>query len=130
MNAVAIWDDLTAEERAVITTAIEEGYLNGVIGDFLGHPEHGGAIWIFSNATDAIRALIPRFTAVVLDMIERGLIEIREPHDAVWDNAPALTMAEINAVLADSRTWIWSADGDNRMVMTVTTDDADRVLGR
>lgn len=63
-------------------------------------------------------------------MIERGLIEIREPHDAVWDNAPALTLAEINAVLADSRTWIWSADGDNRMVMTMTTDDADRVLGR
>lgn len=38
MNAVTIWDDLTAEERAVITTAIEEGYLNGVIGDFLGTP--------------------------------------------------------------------------------------------
>jgi hypothetical protein len=75
MNPVTIWDDRTAEERTVMTTATEEGYLNGVIGDFLGHPEHGGAIWIFSNDTDAIRALIPRFTAVVLDMIERGLID-------------------------------------------------------
>jgi hypothetical protein len=129
MNPVSIWDDFTAEERTVMTIAIEEGYLNDVIGAFLGHPERGGAIWVFSNDTAAIRALIPRFTAVVLDMIERGLIEVREPPDAVWDSAPALTMAEVNAVLADPRTWVWSADGDNRMVMTMTTHDADRLHG-
>lgn len=110
--------------------AIEEGYLNGVIGAFLGHAEHGGAVWIFSNDADAIRALIPQFTTIVLDMIDRGLIEIREPPDGTWDTAPALTSAEVNAVLADPRTWLWSAEGDNRMVMTMTTDYADRLIGR
>jgi len=39
---VTIWDDMTAEERVVMITAIEEGYLNEVIGDFLGHAEHSG----------------------------------------------------------------------------------------
>src|ERR1700756_1223676 len=39
---VAFWDDLTAEERVVMITAIEETYLTQVIGDFLGHAEHGG----------------------------------------------------------------------------------------
>jgi hypothetical protein len=67
---------------------------------------------------------------VVLDMIERGLIEIREPPDAVWDNAVPLTKAEVDATLADPRTWLWSAEGDNRMVMTMTTDYADRLIGR
>jgi hypothetical protein len=122
---------LAAEERVVMITAIEEAYLNGVIGDFLGHAEHGGAVWIFGSDAEAIRALVPRFTGVVRDMIERGLIEIREPADAeAWDNAPPMTAAEINAALADPRTWLWSADGDNRMVMTVTTDYADRLIGR
>ena len=131
MSLVAIRDlDLTAEKRVVMITAIEEACLNGVIGDFLGHAEHGGAVWIFGSNAEAIRALIPRFTAVVRDMIERGLIEIREPADRVWAGAPPLTAAEINAVLADPRTWLWSADGDNRMVMAMTTDYADRLIGR
>jgi len=29
-------------------------------------------------------------------MTGRGLIEIREPPDGVWDNAPPLTMTEIS----------------------------------
>jgi hypothetical protein len=31
---------------------------------------------------------------------------------------------------ATARTWLWSAEGDNRMVMTMTTDYADRLIGR
>lgn len=54
----------------------------------------------------------------------------REPADGAWDNAPPLTTAETNAVLADPRTWLWSANGDNRMVMTMTTDYTDRLIGR
>jgi hypothetical protein len=42
----------------------------------------------------------------VLDMIEHGLIEIREPHDGIWNNAAPLAMTEIDAVLADPRTWL------------------------
>lgn len=59
-------------------------------------------------------------------MIERALIEIREPLDGDWDSAPSLTPAEISAILDDPRTWVWSADGNNRMVMLMTTGYADK----
>ena len=127
---MTVWDRFTAQERVVMVAAIEESYLNGVIGDFLGHAEHGGAIWVSSNDADAIRALIPQFATIVLDMIERGLIEIREPHDGHWDSAPSLTPAETGAVLDDPRTWVWSADGDNRMVLLIPPDHADQLIGR
>ena len=76
----------------------------------------------YAIAAGAIRALVPRFTAVVRGMIERVLIEIREPAAGDWDSAPPLITAEVNALLADPRIWLWSAEGDNRMVMTMTTD--------
>lgn len=52
-------------------TALEEGYHNGRIVDYLGHAEAGDAVWIFSSDEAAIRALIPRFTTVIADMITR-----------------------------------------------------------
>jgi hypothetical protein len=127
---VTLWDELSAEEARVMLNALEEAYLNGVIGDLLGHAEHGGAVWMFSNDVKAIRGLIPRFVAVVMDMIRRDLIEIREPFDGVWDNAPPMTEAEIRKALADPDTWIWTEGEAKRMVMLMTTDSADRLLGR
>src|SRR6266516_2104968 len=90
-RVMSVWDVLSAEERCVLSNAIEEAALNGVIGDFLGHAESGGALWIGSTDEGAIRALIPRFAAVVGDMIRRDLIAIREPADGIWDHAPAMT---------------------------------------
>lgn len=130
MDPMSILGDMTAEERTVMITAVEESYLSGVIGDFLGHAERHGAVWNFSGDADAIRALIPRFARVVRDMIARDLVEIREPADDAWDNAPSLSMSEVDAVLSDQRTWLWSAEGNNRMVMIMTTAYADRLLGR
>jgi hypothetical protein len=127
---VTFWDELTPEERRVMIGAIEEAWLNGVIGDFLGHAERGGAIWSFSNDPEAISALIPRFTAVVLDMIERDLIEIREPADGVWDHAPPMSEVQVHEALADPDTWIWTEGEAKRMVMLMTTDRADALLGR
>lgn len=83
-----------------------------------------------SATTDAIRALVPQFAATVRDMIERALIEIREPLDGDWDSAPSLTPAEVSAILDDPRTWVWSADGGNRMVVLMTADYADQLIGR
>jgi hypothetical protein len=54
----------------------------------------------------------------------------REPMDGIWDNAPAMTTTEIEATLTDPRTWLWGEDGNTRMVMLMTTDRADRLLGR
>ncbi|MEV0272841.1 hypothetical protein AB0H43_29015 [Hamadaea sp. NPDC050747] len=127
---MTLWDELTPEERCIMINTLEEGYLNCVIGDFLGHAEADGAVWISSTDADAIRALIPRFAATVASMIERDLIEIREPDDGVWDNAPPMTDAEIRATLADPDTWLWTEGEAARTVMLMTTDHADRLLGR
>jgi hypothetical protein len=128
--AVTFWADLSPEERFVFLEATEEGYLNGVIGAFLGHAEHGGAVWIFSSDIAAMRPLIPRFRAVVRDMISRGWIEIREPHTGVWNDAPALSPAQIDAVLADPATWLPSETGEHRMIMVMPTDHGDVLIGR
>lgn len=53
LSPVTVWQDLTAEERVVMVIAIEEGYLHQVVGAFLGHAEHGGAVRMFSNDTNA-----------------------------------------------------------------------------
>jgi hypothetical protein len=127
---VTLWDDLSREEQRVLVNALEEGWLNCIIGDYLGHAESNGAVWIFSSDVAAIRSLIPRFTAVVRDMVERDLIDVREPGDGGWDLAESLTGRELDEVMADPKTWIWSPDGDNRMVSLLTTDHADRLLGR
>lgn len=68
-----------------------------------------------------MRSLIRRFTEVVADLLAKGWIEIREPRNGVWNDAAPLTYAEIAAILADPKTWIWDANGDNRMVMLMTT---------
>jgi hypothetical protein len=129
-RVVTVWDELSPEERCVLTDAIEEAALNGVIGDFLGHAESGGAIWIGSTDEGAITALIPRFAAVVGDMIHRDLIEIREPADGIWNHAPAMTVEEIQQTLADPDTWVWTGGVAKRMVWLMTTDHADRLIGR
>jgi hypothetical protein len=127
---VIIWEQLSPEERCVLLNAVEEAYLNGVIADFLGQARRGGAVWLFSNDEAAIRALIPKFARVVAEMIRRGLVEIREPHDAVWDHAPVMTEAQISEALDDPDTWVWVGGEAKRMVMLMTTEHADQLIGR
>jgi hypothetical protein len=52
--------------------------------------------------------LIPRFAAVVGDMIRRELIEIREPADRVWNHAAPMTPDEIRHTLADPDAWVYT----------------------
>jgi hypothetical protein len=127
---VTFWDELSSEERCVLTAALEEAPLNGVIADFLGHAESGGAVWIFSADEDSIRALIPRFAAVVEDIIRRELIEIREPADGVWNHAAPMTRDEIRHTFADPHTWVCTDGVAERMVWLMTTHNTDRLIGR
>lgn len=53
---MTIWDELSAEERCALANGADEAYLNGVIPDFLGRSEHGGAVWVFSDDEAAVRA--------------------------------------------------------------------------
>jgi hypothetical protein len=127
---VTFWDELSTEERCVLTAALEEAPLNSVIADFLGHAESGGAVWTFGVDEGEIRALIPRFAAVVGNMIRRELIEIREPANGVWDHAVPMTPDEIRHTLADPATWICTDGLAKRMVWLMTTAHADRLIGR
>ena len=112
--------------------AIEEAYLNGVIYDYnrrVNGQRIGETLVASPISEDTVRSLIPRFTEVVADLLTKGWIEIREPHNGVSDDAASLTEPEIAATLADPKTWIWDTNGDNRMVMLMTTDRWDQLLG-
>lgn len=127
MSSPSLWDSLSREEQVVMINALEEAYLDGVIADFLGTTTLGGAFHVFSADVDAIRAQIPHFREVVLGLIDRNLVEIRDaPFD--WDDAPAMTREEILATLTDSHAWVWTEDGPNRAIMLMTTDHADVLL--
>lgn len=128
-DRVSVWDELTPEQYAVMINAIEEAYLNGVIYEYnlrVNGQRIGDALVAPPISEDSVRSMIPRFTEVVADLLAKGWIEIREPYNAVWDDAAPLTDAEIAATLADPKTWIWDTNGDNRMVMLMTTDRWDQ----
>lgn len=127
------WDELTPEQRAVMLIATEEAYLNGVIyrHNFDTRAPATGTALVAPPIPEAtVRSLIPRFAEVVADMIERDWIEIREPHDGVWDNGARLTAEQIAAALADPDTWIWKEQDDSRMVMVMTTGRWDALAAR
>jgi hypothetical protein len=63
-------------------------------------------------------------------MIHQDLVEIREPHDGVWDHAPAKTEAQTQEALSDPDAWVWTHGEAKRMVMLMTTEHADRLIGR
>jgi hypothetical protein len=106
---VSVWDELTPEQYAVMLNAIEEAYLNGVIYEYnlrVTGQRIGDALVASPISEDTVRSLIPRFAEVVADLLAKGWIEIREPHNGVWDDAASLTDAEIAATVADPKTWI------------------------
>ena len=70
----------------------------------------------------ASRPIYPPTDVSVGPLFERGLIEIREPHNGIWAEAPPMTRAHVAAALDDRDTWISYADRDNRMVMVMSTD--------
>lgn len=109
---------------------IEVAYLNGVISDYLGHSERCGAVWIPGTDEVAIRELIPRFRRVLRDLIDRDLVEIREPCNAIWDDAPELADDEVDELLADPGSWLRAPGSVNRMVMLMPTERADRLISR
>ncbi|WP_433049388.1 hypothetical protein [Dactylosporangium sp. CS-033363] len=128
---MTMWQKLSPEQYAVMINAYENGYLNGVITDYdarrrrelLGDPQASSNL-----DDDGMRRLIPRFARVVADMIERGWIEIREPHDGRWDSGEPMSPAKIRQTLKDERTWIIDTQNyEHRMVMLVPGDRWEHV---
>jgi hypothetical protein len=123
---VGVWDELTPQQWAVMFCAIGEHCLNQVIYEF-----HARRFWNANGgntsqppdplAEPEVRLLIPEFADIVLDLIGRNWIEIREPW-IPWDAAPAMTEQEITQTLADPDSWIWDENGGRRMVGLMTTE--------
>ena len=129
-----IWDERTPED-AVMYVAMTQGYLNQAIAEYgarISWAEAGSTLVPSRLTLEQMRELVPQFAAVAADLIDRDMIEIREPLDCSWDDAPRLSRADIDAVLADPATWLWSVDRpeDNRMIWALTTDHADRLLAQ
>jgi hypothetical protein len=115
-----MWEELSAEEQRLLLNAWEEGYLFGVIGDFLGHAEHGGAMWVGSQDKEAITGLIPRFREVVTSMVERGLVEVRDTPTGDADDGVPLGGAELQAALEDPDVWMYREDRVRMLALTLT----------
>jgi hypothetical protein len=79
---VAVWDELTLEQYAVMVNAMEEAYLNNVMDEYgmrLRWAKTGNCRHPSDLTDEARRQLIPHFATVVADLIDRGWLEIREP---------------------------------------------------
>ncbi|GAA1414908.1 hypothetical protein [Catellatospora coxensis] len=122
---MTIWDELTVEQLAVVHTTIDEAELCHVIGewDLRANRLPSGAGHHPSTLTHEERcALIPRFASVVADMVERGLVEVREPYyDQGWHDGDPMTPAAISA-LHDPHAWTRHEDGTHRTIWLTVTD--------
>ncbi len=108
-------------------TAVDEGRLIDVMDSWRARQRWAetGSTATPSDLTDsAKRNLVERFRDVVLGLIDRGWLEIREPEDA----PEPLKGARLQEALSDPASWIFSYDYDHRMVWPTTTDAWDRLV--
>lgn len=130
---MSVWDELTPEQYAVMIGAVEEAYLNDVIYEYnlrVNGVKDGNAVVAPPISEVTVRSLIPRFAGMVEGLINLGWVEIRESADGVWDHAAPITAEQIASTLVDPDTWIWDEHGGRRMVMLLTTDRWDALVGR
>jgi hypothetical protein len=72
----------------------------------------------------AKKGLAARFRDVVIGLVDRGWLELREPEEA----AGPLEGAELHDALSDSASWVFSYEYDHRMVWLMTTDAWGRLI--
>ncbi|MEV0396725.1 hypothetical protein [Polymorphospora rubra] len=124
------WNELTLEQFAVMVTAAEEAYLNNVIDEYGARLEWAKArdTTIPSKLDDAAkRQLIPHFASVVLDLIERGWIELTEaPTLDRRHDAEPIRGAKLHETLRDPASWMETPDGRRRMVTLTHTEAWER----
>jgi hypothetical protein len=124
---MGVWDELTLEQRAVMVNAVEEAYLVDVMAEWraLQRWAETGSTETPSDLDDeAKRQLIPRFTDLVLDLVDRDWLQISEP----VHGANPLTSNDLRDALADPASWISDLDGNHRMLELMTTDRWDQDL--
>ena len=123
-----VWGELSPEEYAVMITASDEGRLIDVMDSWRARQRHAetGSTLTPSDLDDSAKSrLVERFRDVVLRLVGRGWLEVREPEVA----AEPLKDVALHEALSDPTSWIFSYDYDHRMVWPTTTDAWDRLIG-
>jgi hypothetical protein len=108
------WHELSRDQKAVLDNAIDEGDLPGLL-------------WLAdARWTEAdLGGLITRLSGAILDLLDRGLLELYPSSPA---GAPALRRDEVDEVLANPKAW-WNGDvGVEVVVWLVLTDAGSRLL--
>jgi hypothetical protein len=124
---VEAWRGLGPEEYAVMITAADEGSLIDVMDSWRARQRWAetGSTRTPSDLDDTAKVrLVARFGDVVLELVQRGWLEVREPHDA----PEPLQGVELRKVLSDPASWVFSYDYDHRMAWPTCTDAWDRLV--
>jgi hypothetical protein len=114
---VSAWDQLSPEQYAVMINAVDEAALVDVMDEYRARIRwaEAGSTLVGSDLTDDDkRALMPRFAAIVADMVSRGWIELAD--GLPTPDSRILNPAEIAEALRDSYTWIRREDEAYRLV--------------
>jgi hypothetical protein len=124
---MGVWDEMNPEQTAVMIEAIHEAFLIHVMDAWRARQrwaETGSTLTPSDLDDEAKRQLIPRFTDVVLSLIDRGWLQISEP-----EHGPnPLTGSDLHDALADPASWLLNLDGDHRVLELITTDRWDQGL--
>ena len=129
---MSVWDDLTAEQYAVMINAVEEAFINDVIDEYGARLQWAktGSTLAPSQLDDQMkRALIPRFAGAVSELVARGWIEIRDSYSGTWEDARPISSEEFDTVLSDPDVWILREERP-RMIMLGVTDLWNRVAAQ
>jgi hypothetical protein len=118
---MSVWDELNPEQSAVMIEAVEEAQLIHVMDAWRAPQrwaETGSTLTPSDLDDDAKWQLIPRFVDIVLGLVDRGWIEIREP----GHSPDPLTGSDLRNALADPASWLLNLDGEHRVLELITTD--------
>jgi hypothetical protein len=119
---MGVWDELTLEQQAVMVNAVEEAFLVSVMDSWRARQRWAetGSTQTPSDLDDeAKRQLIPRFTDVVIDLIDRDWLRITEPQRS----PQPLTGSDLRDALADTASWIADYDDYTHRILELGTTD-------
>jgi hypothetical protein len=122
---MGLWDELSLEQTVVMINAFEESFLVCVMDEWRARQRWAetGSTQTPSDLDDeAKRQLIPRFTDIILNLVDRDWLQISEP----VHGADPLTGGDLRDALADPASWISDLEGNHRMLELMTTDHWDQ----
>jgi hypothetical protein len=122
------WSTLTPEEYAVMITAQEEGQLIHVLDAWRARTRWAetGTTSTPSDLTDDMkRELFPIFEPIVADLVDRGLLMVKEYMED-QDRFEVHAGERLRVALRDPACWIWRMDMCFRFLKLTTTDAWER----